>query len=341
MNEQNRRLILGTTLAVGVAASALLRTKRYDLNGKVTLITGGSRGLGLVLCREFAKQGAKVAVCARDEGELIEARDLLANEGHNVTVYRCDVTQREDVRGLMDRVRMDLGPLDILVNNAGTISVGPEETMTLSDYSQAMGTHFWGPLYGMEAIIPEMKKQGGGRIVNIASIGGKLPVPHLAPYTASKFALVGLSEALHAELATHGIKVTTVCPGLMRTGSPENVTFKGQNIKEYRWFTISDSLPGLSISAESAAKQIVGACRRGDAEVVLSLPAKVGAFAYGTFPSLTLRVLRTVARLLPETGGVGAAGASGRESHSGPITSVLTILTRKAARKNNELTVAG
>lgn len=141
--------------------------------------------------------------------------------------------------------------------------------MTLKDYEDAMKTHFWGPLYAMMAVLPEMRARRAGRIVNISSIGGKVGVPHLAPYCASKFPLTGLSQALHAELATDGIKVTNVCPGLMRTGSPRNATFKGQHRAEYAWFTISDSLPFTSISAERAARQILAACKRGEAEVVL------------------------------------------------------------------------
>src|SRR5204863_2590958 len=122
-------------------------------------------------------------------------------------------------------------------------------------------------------VMPDMRARREGRIVNISSIGGKVSVPHLLPYSASKFALVGLSEGLRAELAKDGIVVTTVCPGLMRTGSPRNAQFKGQHRAEYAWFTLSDSMPFFSQSAERAARQILSACRHGEAEVVLSLPA--------------------------------------------------------------------
>src|SRR5439155_20746967 len=136
--------------------------------------------------------------------------------------------------------------------------------------------NFWSALYTIEAAVPDMIRRGGGRIVNITSIGGKISVPHLLPYCASKFALVGLSEGLHAELKRLGITVTTVVPGLMRTGSPRNADFKGQHRAEFTWFNISDTLPVISMSAEAAARQIICACKRGDAEVILSLPAMFG-----------------------------------------------------------------
>ncbi len=128
------------------------------------------------------------------------------------------------------------GRLDVLINCAGIIQVGPMEHMTLDDYEAAMNVHFRGPLHTMLAALPYMRRQHGGRVVNIASIGGKVPVPHLAPYAASKFALVGLSSSLHAELASSDILITTVSPGLMRTGSPINASMKGQHEAEFAWF---------------------------------------------------------------------------------------------------------
>src|SRR6185437_14182851 len=174
-------------------------------------------------------------------------------------------------------VHSRFGAVDVLVNNAGVIQVGPIEVMTHEDFELAMQAHFWGPLNTIMAALPGMRQRRSGRIVNISSIGGKVSVPHLVPYSASKFALVGLSEGLQAELAKDGIKVTTVCPGLMRTGSPRNADFKGKHRAEYAWFSISDALPGASMSAERAARQIIAACRRGDAEIILSLPANVAA----------------------------------------------------------------
>src|SRR5690349_17134153 len=174
-------------------------------------------------------------------------------------------------------------------------------------------------------------------IVNISSIGGKVSVPHLVPYSASKFALVGLSKGLRAELMKDGIKVTTVCPGLMRTGSPRNADFKGQDQFEYAWFSISDALPLLTVSAEYAARQIVRACKRGDAELVISVPAKIAVLFDALFPEAMSQMLALTNRLLPDAGGVGTERRKGRESASSWSPSWLTTLNEEAALRNNEV----
>src|SRR5205085_666780 len=257
-----------------LAARALYRRwQEYDLRGKTVLVTGGSRGLGLVLAREFAEEGAQVAICARDPAELERARRDLSARGARVLAFPCDVTERAQVKELVEVVTRHFGGVDVLVNNAGVIQVGPVEVMTLEDFEQAMAVHFWGPLYATLCVLPQMRERRDGRIVNISSIGGKIGVPHLVPYSASKFALAGLSDGLRAELAKDNILVTTVCPGLMRTGSPRNATFKGRHRAEYAWFAISDALPVTSIQAERAAGQIVAACKRGQAELVITTQA--------------------------------------------------------------------
>ena len=187
----------------------------------------------------------------------------------------------------------------MLINNAGIIQAGPVDHMKLSDYEDAMDTHFWGPLYMVVAALPHMRRQGDGRVVNISSIGGRIAVPHLLPYSASKFALVGLSDGLRVELARDNIVVTTVCPGLMRTGSPVNAMFKGQRPQEYAWFAISDSLPLASIDARRAARQIVDACRRGDAELVITVQAKLAILARTLAPELFADVMTMMNGLLP------------------------------------------
>jgi short-subunit dehydrogenase len=314
-----------------------LRARAYDFRGKTVLITGGSRGLGLVLARELAADGARLALCAREEADLEQARDELVGKGAEVLAMPCDVTDQGQVRELVRSTHAHFGAIDVLINNAGTIQVGPLEVMTLGDYESAMRTHFWAPLYTTLAVLPEMRRRHQGRIVNITSIGGKISVPHLVPYSASKFALVGFSEGLRAELAKDGIWVTTVCPGLMRTGSPVRAEFKGRHREEYVWFSISDALPFFSIGAERAARQILAACRRGEAEIVLSLSAKVAVWFHGLFPGLTADVLGQVNRLLPGSGGIGTQSAKGGESQSALSPSWLTSLSDRAAVRNNEV----
>src|SRR5262249_7724910 len=162
---------------------------------------------------------------------------------------------------VVDEVVARYRRLDILINNAGVITVGPVDHMTPGDFEQAMAVHFWGPFHTMRAAIPHMRREGGGRIVNISSIGGRVGGPPLVPYCASKFARTGLSTALRTELACDNILITTVSPGLMRTGSPFNARFKGNHRREFAWFAIADSLPLLSIEGRRAARQIVDAAR--------------------------------------------------------------------------------
>jgi short-subunit dehydrogenase len=332
-------------LVVGAAGAAVWLARRaassYNLHNKVVLITGGSRGLGLVLARRFGREGARLVICARDKDELNRAADDLLERGIHVLPLPCDLADADRVKEMVTEAQFRFGPIDVLVNNASTISVGPIETMTLDDFHEAMRNNYYSALHAILAVLPGMMERRQGRIVNIASIGGKVSVPHLLPYDASKFALVGLSEGLRAELKRHGIVVTTVCPGLMRTGSPRNAQFKGQHRAEFAWFSISDSLPVLSMSAESAARQIVSATKHGDAEIVLSLPAKAAVLFHGVFPGLTADILGLANRLLPRAGGIGTEARPGAESTSEWAPSWLTRLSDEAAAVNNEFASDG
>jgi short-subunit dehydrogenase len=339
VNIAKNKLLLGAAgLGAFLAGRALVRSRRaIDLRGKAVLITGGSRGLGLVLAREFARQGARLALCARDAGELQRARDDLSARGAAVQTLACDLTEPTQIYAMVGRVHDHFGRIDVLVNNAGVIQVGPVEEMTLQDYDEVMRVHFWAALHTTRAVLPEMRQRGQGRIVNISSIGGKVSVPHLLPYSASKFALTGWSEGLRSELLKDGVYVTTVCPGLMRTGSPRNADFKGQHRLEYAWFSISDALPGFSTSAEHAARRIVSACRYGDAELLLTIPTKLAVWFHGLFPGLTSDILGLANTLLPEPGGIGKERAKGKESESSAAPSWLTRLSDRAALRNNEV----
>jgi NAD(P)-dependent dehydrogenase (short-subunit alcohol dehydrogenase family) len=339
MKEKNSLLNLALTgAAIYLAARAIRYYARwYDLRGKNVLITGGSRGLGLALSREFISRGALVAICARDVEELERASSDLVRPGRPVLALPCDVANIEEVGRMVEAVREHFGQIDVLVNNAGVIQVGPAETMTLADYEEAININLRGPLHTMLAVIPEMRQRGEGRIVNITSIGGKIAVPHMTPYTASKFGLVGLSKAMRAELAKDGIVVTTICPGLMRTGSPRNASFKGRHRAEYAWFSIGDSLPLLSVSAERAARRIATACQRGEGEVIFPIQAKIAAMADAIAPELAADVMGLINRLLPAPGGVGSARVKGSESQSSLSPSWLTILGDRAAERNNEV----
>jgi short-subunit dehydrogenase len=326
----------GAIAGLGLAYWGFRQARRYRLGGRVVAITGGSRGLGLAMARVFLRRGAKVALLARDPEALERARQLLAGLG-TVFVRPCDVRDETQVRDAMRDVRQELGEIDVLVNNAGTITVGPMDTMTAEEYRESLDVFFWGPLHTTLAVLSEMRKRQHGRIVNISSIGGKISVPHLLPYSVGKFALAGFSEGLRAELLKDNIYVTTIYPGLMRTGSPRNAEFKGKHRAEYTWFLLSDSTPGFSVNADRAARQIVKACEYGKTELVLSVPAKIAVKAHALFPSVSSAVLSTVNRALPEPGDIGQGKAKGAASKT-PITeSWLSTLDERAAKRNNQV----
>jgi NAD(P)-dependent dehydrogenase (short-subunit alcohol dehydrogenase family) len=323
--------------ALAVLGAALRRWRAFELRDRVVLVTGGSRGLGLVLARQLVAHGAKVAICARDPDGLERARDELAARGGHVLAVPCDLTDRAQLAALVATVERELGPIDVLVNNAGVIQSGPLALMTEADFQTAMAVHFWAPYHLSRAVAEGMRRRGSGRIANITSVGGKLAAPHLLPYTASKFALVGLSEGMRAELAKDGVLVTTVVPGLMRTGSPLRALFKGKHRAEFAWFSILDSSRLTSMSAERAARRIIAAIRHGTPELVLSVQARLAIALAALAPNLVQRLLGLVNRLLPGPGGIGEATATGLDSASRLAPSLLTRTTERAARRNNEL----
>ena len=337
MNTRQWLMVGGLSAAASYWAYRTYRLKnRFDFRHKTILVTGGARGLGLVMARRLAAEGARVAVCARDPLEVRRTQEELGVRGQTAA-FVCDLRERGQVQQLMREVRNQFGPIDVLINNAGVINVGPLETMTLEDFQDAMATNFWAAVYACLEVLPEMRERGQGRIVNISSVGGKISVPHLLPYCASKFALVGFSEGLRSEAAKDGVVVTTVCPGLMRTGSARNATFKGRHRSEYALFSISDSLPGSSMSADRAAAQILEACRNGDAEAILSLPAKCAVLLHDLFPGLAIDAFALLNRMLPGPGGIGSLHARGFESESALAPSPLTALSEAAAKRNNEM----
>lgn len=298
-----RSLVLaigGLALAGYVISRATRRTCSFA--GKVVLITGGSRGLGLLLARQLCAEGARVALLARDSDELARAREDLMRTGGETLAIPCDLLDRAETDAAVQRIVDHFGGLDIVINNAGTIEIGPLEHMQREDFERAMNLHFWAPFNLIMQAIPHFRRRGEGRIVNIASIGGKMAVPHLAPYCASKFALVGLSDALRAELARDRIHVTTVTPGMMRTGSQVHARFKGDHRAEYTWFSISAALPFASVKAERAAAQIVSACRRGLPSLTIPLAARITVLGNALFPNIAGNMMKIVNAVLPQPG---------------------------------------
>jgi len=336
-------LISGKTAiwtALGIGAFALVRTiyremTKFDLRAKVVLITGGSRGLGLAMAREFAGKGAKLVICARNSRQLENARLELEAAGAEVLALRVDVTSQTEVQHMIQQTVDHFGQLDVLVNNAGIMTVGPENVMEIKDYKQVMNVNLWSALYTIKAAIPYFNNQGEGRIVNICSIGGKVAVPHMLPYSVSKFAMVGLSEGMGAELKKDNIHVTTVIPNLMRTGSPRNVSVKGDHEAEYAWFKISDSSPLLSQNADSAAKDIIAALEQGENEVILTQTGKVAIALHGLMPGAVNSIMQFANSFLPNS--ENTETKIGSESESEASNGMVSSLTDDAAIKYNEL----
>jgi NAD(P)-dependent dehydrogenase (short-subunit alcohol dehydrogenase family) len=321
--------------ALGLVALRLLRP-RISFENKVVLITGGSRGLGLALARRFAAEGASLVLVSRDRAELDRACDDLRRRGASAILpIPCDVRREDQVQEAVTTAISLFGRLDVLINNAGLITVGPLHTMTNRDFEEAFALHFWAPLYMIQAALPHLRRSVTPRIVNISSFGGKVAVPHLTPYCASKFALVGLSDGLRAELAEEGIRVTTVCPGLMRTGSHLNAFFKGDAEAEYAWFATGAGLPGSAMSGDRAARRIIEACRTGKPELILTLKAKAAVLAQALAPNLFAHLLAQVNCYLPHSAD-GVERQSGWQSR-GATPAALTKLADQANEEFNGL----
>ncbi len=332
---RNWKLLVGLA-GVAVVRELLQRRKFIELQGKVVLITGGSRGFGLAMAEEFGNEGAKLVLCSRESDELERARTQLTEMGINsVLTIQCDVTDTEQVQQMIAQATEQFGRIDVLVNDAGIISAGPWNTLTRSDFEESMNIIFWGTYNTTMAVLPQMRTRGNGRVVNIASVGGKVSVPHLLSYASAKFAVVGFSEGLHAELAQEGIDVITVAPGLMRTGSQVNAIVKGdKNKEEYTLFSLIDTLPGSSIDVQRAAKQVVRATKRGDTELIITASAQILTRLHGAFPGLIIDALALSARFLPK--GKGTERHPGKKSETPVSQSFLTTLGQKASQKYNE-----
>ena len=331
----NQSLLLAAAGAGGYFLYRALRP-RYDFRGKHVVVTGGARGLGLVMARMLARKGARLSICSRTAEELHTAATELEEIGARVHAELCDVTDPTALRQFLRTSEGRLGPVDVLVNNAGLIGVGPVEEQTEADYERSLKTHFWATYHACEAVVPGMKARGGGRILTVSSFGGKFAVPHLLPYCTGKFAQLGYSTGLRAELARHNIVVTTASPGVIRTGSHLNAEFKGRHDEEYAWFAAGAGTPGFSVSAEAAAARILDACATGEGEVVVGLPAKLAVLTNAVAPDLLSGVSALVNRLaLPDPGGVGTQRVKGHDSR-GTLPAVVTALADRAATRNNE-----
>jgi short-subunit dehydrogenase len=328
------RLAAGASaVAAAWFAARRMTRSRYSFRDRTVVVTGGTRGLGLALARCFVDEGARVWVIARSFDELSAAADELTARGGWVRTIAADIRRDDHISRVIDTISMTSERLDVLVNNAGVIAMSPFENSNREDFQDAMATHFWGPLELIRAALPHLRAHGDGRIINIASLGGRVAVPHLAAYSASKFALVGLSETLRAELMKDGVLVTTVTPGLMRTGSYVNARVRGRHADEFRWFTAMSATPLTSMRADRAARMIVEASRRGQASVTPGVQAKLAILLNALLPDAYASINAAADRgLLPRPGTTARADVArdGARVDPGAVKRLLRRQTRQA-----------
>ncbi len=185
-----------------------------NLKGKTAIVTGGTRGIGRAIAEALLREGLSVCIAARNQDEIDKAVSEL---GDNAFGFTCDVRDYEQVTGLIEYTIMELGGLDILVNNAGIGIFETVEQTAAEKFRAVLETNLFGVFYCCHEAIPEMKKRGGGYIINISSLAGANPHPRMAAYNASKFGLNGFSEALMQEVRHDGIKVSYIMPGSVNT----------------------------------------------------------------------------------------------------------------------------
>ena len=308
----------------------------------LALVLGASRGLGLLLARELGSRGHRLVISANETDELERAATDLRDSGYDVVSEFCDVADRDQVENLIERVEQTHGPIEVMIFVAGIIQVGPLNALTREHFASAIDIMLWGPINSSLAVAPRMQQRRRGRIGVITSVGGLVSVPHLLPYCVAKFGAVGFTRGLRAELAGSGVSVTTIAPGLMRTGSPIRAQFVGNQAQEYAWFSAASSLPLMTMDAERAAKQIVTGVLLGRAMVVTTPLARIGWRVDALFPNLTAGLMGFAARMLPKAkagqtetieGWQAAQRLSPRVQR---VSEALTTLSRRAADRYNE-----
>lgn len=247
-----------------------------EITGKTVLITGASYGIGRAAAVEFASAGAKLVLLARSLEKLRSLQEALKPAGTSVFVVKCDVSRPAEVNEAVSAGLEHFGRVDIVINNAGVGMMASVEEMDLLKVEYLMAVNFYGPINVIKAVLPAMKKQGSGQIVNVSSIIGKRAIPYNSAYCASKFALNALTDALRIELRPYRIDVTLVCPGLTDTEF-------GTHVMREREMSMRFS---KGASAGSAARAIVRSCRRRSRDVNLTAGGRFLLFVNRWSPRL-------------------------------------------------------
>jgi NADP-dependent 3-hydroxy acid dehydrogenase YdfG len=258
------------------------------------LITGASQGIGKATTLLFARNGYNVVLAARQADRLEAVADEVRSLGQEALAVPTDVTDPEQVNALVHKAVDRFDSIDVLINNAGIYFLGPVEDCSLSDWHQIIDINLWGYVNTIYALLPHFLEQGSGTIVNVSSIGGKVPIPYQVPYTASKYAVTGLTESLHAELSPKGIQVCGVHPNFIKTSLMERAIFRGkdeQDAQERRDLVEKALKSSLLETPEKVAQAIWNAVIHKRSDVMVG-SANVSNAAYKLFPGPMQSVFR-------------------------------------------------
>jgi short-subunit dehydrogenase len=252
--------------------------RAMELAGKIVVVTGASMGIGEAIAKIFADQGASVVMLSRDAGRVEAARGRVGH-GERTLAMACDVRHREDVDRAVGLTIHHFQRIDVWVNNAGHGLLDSVAQMDMAACREMFETNLFGAVGAMQAVIPVMRQQGGGMIINISSVAGHIPIPFHAAYSATKFALNAMGKAAGVELKKDGIHVLTVCPGYVRTGFGDNA-IHGNELKRVR--------PGSvrGITAERVARATLQGYLKQKREVIVPWTMYVPVKIYEHFPGL-------------------------------------------------------
>ena len=259
-----------------------------ELAGKIVVVTGASMGIGEAITKCFADQGATLVMLSREAGRVEAAR---ARVGHTerTLAMACDVRHREDIDRAIGLTLHHFQRIDVWVNNAGHGLLDSVAEMNMAACREMFETNFFGAVAAMQAIIPVMRQQGGGAIINISSVAGHIPIPFHAAYSATKFAMNAIGKAAGVELKNDGIRVLTVCPGYVRTNFGENAV-QGNELKRVRPASVR------GITAERVARATLQGYIKQKREVIVPWTMHIPMKIYQLFPVIVERVMERMAK---------------------------------------------